>query len=408
MDARVLVLSNGALSQSDSNGRTVAMLLRNYKPSQLAQFYTYGIPDEKFCDRFYRVTDGEALRSFIYRGEYGGPSNNQASEDGPVREVKKKKKTPLKMLIREFIWKYGCWCRTNFWKWVDEFKPNIILINLGDNIFLPNLAIMVAKKYNIPIIVFSTEEYPFKKYNYITKKRSLFYWIFNKKLNSIYIELSKYVKKGYFNSPSLKREYEKRYSYPCYIAMNTSQVKWIDNAEKKGVTKVSYIGNLGINRHIPLIEIANAIANVCPGLKLDVYGRIPNNTVEAAFANCSNINYKGFVKYDDVEKIIHESTLLVHAESKDPFYVRDLKFAFSTKLADSISSGTPLLIYGDKTMAAIEFISEEKCAFVCTESSKLEEILKKALTDISARKYVLEHAKKTKIKYFNESTVDLL
>ena len=175
MDARVLVLSNGALSQSDSNGRTVAMLLRNYKPSQLAQFYTYGIPDEKFCDRFYRVTDGEALRSFIYKGEYGGPSNNQASEDGPVREVKKKKKTPLKMLIREFIWKYGCWCRTNFWKWVDEFKPNIILINLGDNIFLPNLAIMVAKKYNIPIIVFSTEEYPFKKYNYITKKRSLFY-----------------------------------------------------------------------------------------------------------------------------------------------------------------------------------------------------------------------------------------
>ena len=408
MDGKVLILSNAAMSQTDSNGRTVAMLLKNYKPEQLAQFYTYGDPDINICQNFYRVTDREALKSFIRRTETGGVPQLDIIKNKGISSLKKIKKTPLKMIMRDYTWKYGSWCGQTFWEWLNEFQPDVVFINLGDNAFLPNLAIIVAKKYRIPVVVFSTEEYAFKEYNYITKKPSLFYWLFNKQLCHIYKKLSKYVSKGYFNTPLLRDEYSKRYSYPCYVAMNSSYEDWIPNLEISYPIKVSYLGNLGINRHFPLIEIANAISEVSPGTRLDVYGRIPNDRVLAAFNNCSNINYCGFVSYDDVIKIIHESTLVVHAESQDPFYVRDLRYAFSTKIADSVALGTPFLIYGNETMAAIDFIKKTECAFICTDRKAIKKVVSVALTDAVQRKVVLEHAQIVKTKYFSENKIDLL
>lgn len=55
MGNRVLVIANAALSMSDSNGRTMAMLFSKYKPEQLAQFYTYGKPDQSVCCSYYHV-----------------------------------------------------------------------------------------------------------------------------------------------------------------------------------------------------------------------------------------------------------------------------------------------------------------------------------------------------------------
>lgn len=404
MNERILVLSNAAMSLSDSNGRTVAMLLKNYSAEQLAQFYTYGDPDFSICSRYYQVTDSQALRSFVKRTEEGGvPKNRLISSGGKMPG----KKTPAKMLMRELIWKYGAWCKKRFWMWTDEFLPNIIFLNLGDNQFLPQLAMRLAEKYHIPIIVFSTEEYAFKNYNYITKKPSFFYWIFNKNLFNTYMILSKYVSKGYFNTPLLRDEYAKRYSYPCYVAMNSSNIDWVPNGKVSNKVKVAYLGNLGVNRHLPLIEIANAIAVVQPGLKLDVYGKIGSKKVKEELDNCQNINYCGFVSYDDVTRIIHESTLVVHAESQESFYIRDLKYAFSTKIADSISSGTPLLIYGDSSMAAMQFIKSEQCAFICTEKQDLVDVVRIALTDESSRSDIILNANKTRIKYFSDNGISL-
>ena len=69
------------------------------------------------------------------------------------------------------------------------------------------------------------------------------------------------------------------------------------------------------------------------------------------------------MSYENVTRVIHESTLVVHAETQEPFYVRDLRYGFSTKIADSVCSGTPLLIYGDKSMASMDFIEKENCTF---------------------------------------------
>lgn len=409
MKEKVLVVANAALSLSDSNGRTMAMLLSKYKPEQLAQFYTYGIPDKSICHNYYHVSDNDALKSFIRQRKMGGEVKFEKMNTTTYSaSSKKRKRTPLTMLLREFVWKRGKWCGNQLFEWIELFEPTIIFVNLADNIFLIDFAITVSRKYEIPIVVFSTEEYAFKKYNYLTKQPSLLYWVFYRKLNNAYEKLSNYVECGYFNSPMLCSEYEKRYQYQCHIAMGNTKIEWKDNCDILGKIKVSYLGNLGLNRHLALIEVANAVAEVCPGVKLDVYGKIPNDEVKNALDNCININYNGFIKYEEVIEIIHESTLVIHAETQEPFYIRDLKYGFSTKIVDSVCSGTPLLIYGDKSMAAMDFLKKENCAFLCSDRDKLVDIVKKALTDIDARKKVLENAMRVKEKYFTGGKLNLM
>ncbi len=401
---KVLVLSNACFSDTDSNGRTLKQLCAVLGTDRLAQFFVYGTPNHQFCRRYYQVSDGAALRSFLRCQELGGPVDAVERNTAPGgTSAKKVKKTPFSMLIREIAWKLGRWNGPKLTGWIDSFAPDALLVSLADNTFLPRLAKQIAKKRNIPIYVYSTENYNFKNYNYITKRPSLFYWLFYFWLNNAYKKLTPYVRCGIFNTPLLAEAYEKEYGYPCHCIFNPSDIAWIPNPDIGKQVRVSYLGNLGVNRFLPLIEIANTLAALFPGVKLDIYGRLPGDpAAEEALLHCPNIVYRGFVSYEDVQRIIHESTIVVHAEYDDPFWSKDLKYAFSTKIADSVCSGTPLLIYARKDLAVTDFLIRNQCAFVAESQDSLKETLTRALTDVDARKAVLDAAKKVKYAHFTQ------
>ena len=184
---RVLIISNGALSNSDSNGRTVANLFSTYDKEKIAQFCVYGNPDFSICKNYYKVTDIDALKSLLTLKQCGGKVEYVEEENATTNaKITKKRKTPLRVLLREFAWKFGRWKGSKLKKWIDDFNPEIVFINLADNCFTINLAINVAKKYNIPIVAFSTENYYFMENNYLTNKPSLLYKIYKSKLKKAY------------------------------------------------------------------------------------------------------------------------------------------------------------------------------------------------------------------------------
>ncbi len=406
---KILVISNACFAKADSNGRTLANLFSSFDKKQLAQLFVYGEPDFSVCENYYKVSDRDALNSLIRMKAFGGQAfpdesnSDTSSKAEPVsRNTDRIKKTPLSRLIRELVWSLGFWKR-KFYKWVDEFSPDAIFVFLGDNAFTCNIATKIAKKKKIPIYACSTENYVFKDYNYISGKPSVFYWCFHSMLKRTYKRMEKYVKCGIFNTPLLAEIYEKEYSYPCKCIFNSSNVEFIENAEISTPLRVSYLGNLGVNRHIPLVEIANTLAELFPGTKLDIYGALPDDLeAKNALLSCKNIDYKGFVSYDDVVRIIHESTLVVHAEYDDDYYNKELQYAFSTKIADSVCSGTPFLIYANRSFAGTDFICRNNCAFVAHTSDELKQVLKNALTDVEMRKKVLENAKATREQHLTQ------
>ena len=61
------------------------------------------------------------------------------------------------------------------------------------------------------------------------------------------------------------------------------------------------------------------------------------------------------------EEVIANSDLLVHVESFEKFYTRDLKYAFSTKIADSLASGIPLFMYGAEQISCTRYLKNNNC-----------------------------------------------
>ena len=98
--------------------------------------------------------------------------------------------------------------------------------------------------------------------------------------------------------------------------------------------------------------------------------------------------------------VMHSSTLLVHVEYSDAFYNRDLKHAFSTKIADSVCCGTPFLIYAPEMLVETKFLKKYECAFVVSQVNDLKSRLQTALFNAKERENVLQNAQVVKENIF--------
>ena len=155
---KILIVANGAISNIDSNGRTIARLFDCFSKEEKAQFYTYGDPDYSQCISFYKVSDNDVLNSVIKLRKIDGREVYKKIEN-QISEKPALKKTPLILILREFLWKLGLWRNKYLKQWIDSINPNCIFLYLGDNYFTIDLAIWISKIKSIPIIVYSTEEY---------------------------------------------------------------------------------------------------------------------------------------------------------------------------------------------------------------------------------------------------------
>lgn len=310
-------------------------------------------------------------------------------------------KTPVKMLLRELVWLLGHWKGRRLWQWIEEFEPERLCLFLANNTFLIRLAAQIARKYRIPLVVYTTEGYCFMDYNYFTNRPSLVYRLYYKWLWRTYRKVSAYVTEGFFNCTLLRDRYADAFGYPCKCIMNGSETPFLDrSALEKRAPVISYLGNLGLGRSEALVEVGQALQEIDPSLHLDIYGAAPDDQVKEELTGCSGIRFHGFVPYEEVVRIIHESSLLVHAEKNDPIVNRDLQYAFSTKIGDSVCSGTPLLIYADEGLAETLFLKENDCAFVAGNREMLKPILRQALTDEKERRRIVENARIAKERFF--------
>lgn len=398
---KILVLSNACFSETDANGRTLMRHFQGFMPENLAQFYVYGTPDASACSTYYRVSDRDALNSLLRFRQTGGPVCADTERGGNTAGAGRTGKTPFKMLLRELAWKLGRWKGSRLDAWIKAFAPDCVLVFAADNCFLPDLARWIAKRYGIPAVLYSTEDYFFKEYNYLTQKPSLMYRLFHALLKRSYRCLEPWVAGGILNSEMLRDTYQQTFSFPCTALYAQSDLEFIPRASLPGQNSfhMAYLGNLRLGRHRALMQLADCAAEILPGAMLDVYGGA-SDEVLAELQQCPHLRYRGVVSYQQVVQVMRKSDLLVHAEYNDDFLNRDLLHAFSTKIADSVSSGTPLLVFAPPMLTEVRFVKQHGCAFAASTPEELTQELCRAMKDESARRAVLAQAQKVRSKIF--------
>lgn len=375
---RLLVLSNNSLSKSNSNGRTLGSLLQGWPKERLAQFAIMCIdPDFDVCENYYQVRDSEALKS-ILRGETCVTGINVKSSVSTIQQSSygKSGKTAMKMLARNAVWNLGRWNGKRFKQWIDDFAPEAVMVQSGDSAFMLRLARKIACRRNIPLLMFNTEGYIFFDHNFLTHYWSdlLFFPIFKKQY---YREFKKTIKTTAFAiyaNDKLKNDYQSYFEHHADTIYTASSLEFHFKSSISKTPRISYLGNLGIKRPEALVEVGQVLQSISPDLHIDVYGNAKPESINL-LNNAPGVEYKGFVSYDRVKEIIYESDILFHVEKNDSVLCKELRYAFSTKIADSICSGTPFVLYAPSHLACSQYVRETGAGWQVSTPVELKAIL---------------------------------
>lgn len=396
---RLLIVSHNCLSQTGSNGRTMANLVSGWPKEKIAQLFIHtDIPDFEICERYYCLSDSSVIRSCQNHKPAGCRvvHLHKATPVGKhIRKSKNKIKNSLVFFLRELVWRSSLWNRVELVKWVDEYEPEIILVQAGDAGFLLNLAERISAQYHADIVIYNTEGYYFKTRSYLQDNNftQIFYPLVNRSFKKAYRSLLEKSKVAIYNCDMLRDDYEDVFHNNGQVIMNASSFteKPVHTQKER---KIIYAGTLSLNRHKSLIEIADTIQKIDARLVLDIYGKCPNQIVEHELNSCKGIQLHGFVEYEDLVKELERAAFLVHVESFDPFYKEDLKYAFSTKIADSLASGACLIVYAPPNMAVSQYLNGKNSSVLINDKSQLESTLRSILSDDNQRKMISENGRR--------------
>jgi len=393
---RLLVISHNCFSQSGSNGRTLSNFFQDWPKENLAQFYIHNeISDSPVCNNYFRVLDTEALKAFLTGAKMGtkicqNDINVYRNKEIFLKSVYniQNKRSSFKYFVRNLIWNSNRWKSQKYIKWLNDFSPQIVLLQAGDYEFMLKIALDIAKQRKIPLVIYNSEDYYFKD----RRSLSLFYNFYRHKFKKRFENLIAYASHTIYICDMLQETYNKRFIHESTVIMTSTDVTPYKKAFINQKFVISYFGNISLGRHEPLIEIANALQKIDKHLKLDIYGKIANEEVKATFEACKGINYINFISYTEVLRVIQKSDLLVHVENFSKFYQWDLRHAFSTKIADCLASGKALFVYGPESIASIQYLKNNNAACVVTDFSKLNEMLTKLISNEDYRNLLIHNA----------------
>ena len=174
---------------------------------------------------------------------------------------------------------------------------------------------------------------------------------------------------------------------------NSSSLEFRPKAAVNVPPKISYLGNLGIRRPEALAEVAAVLQSVSSEYHIDVYGNAGEAAREILDA-APGIEYHGAVPYDEVVSTIYASDIILHVEKNDPVLCRELRYAFSTKIADSVCSGTDFVIYAPDNLACSQYARTTGAAWQASTTEALREVFEKILSNSPERTGVLDKARR--------------
>lgn len=399
---RILIVSNNCLSKSDSNGRTLGNFVSAWPKEDVAQFCMHDRDkDWDVCSNYYVISDVQAVKAFVLGKNFDGRKTAREKEVADSSHATMKKgiaRTPASMLLRDIVWKSLRWKKENFELWMAKFDPEVVLFQAGDLPAFYDIAVKIAKDRKIPLVIYNSEEYYFKDYCYFGEDASFkwLYPVFHKKLKKSVRNALQYAAGSIYISDYLKELYDKEFGKNSITVMTsaTDDAALIDNKNRcnEGQGTIVYGGNLGVGRYEALAEIGKALQYIDENLRIDVYGKSDDQGVIDELNSSKGVNYIGMIPYQELQKKTKEARLLVHVESTKPYYLRDIKYGFSTKIADSLASGIPFFVYASDELTSVQYLKDNNCAIIATDREQLVRLLKMALFDEDTRKESVDNA----------------
>ena len=159
---------------------------------------------------------------------------------------------------------------------------------------------------------------------------------------------------------------------------------------------ITYMGNVSLNRYVSLIDVGRALDEINNELgtdcSLNIYTSLNDTMVIKEFEKVRSIALRGYVSGDEFSRVFHSSELLLHVEGFSEESIDRVKHSVSTKIADSLGSGIPLIAYGPNNVASMKHLIRNNCAIAITKKEELKDMLIKIFRDNDLQNLVTQRA----------------
>ncbi len=392
---KILIISHNPLTKQSNMGLTFQSLFARVQPEELCQLYVYPtVPDEARCHSFYRITDKEALKAvFSCRAPGGVIAASQIQPDQGVFENaqdealyrSRKNKSALRRLGRDLIWQLSGWYSKDLRQWLEREQPDRIFVAPGVAKFLYDMALRISRDRNIPIVSYVCDEFYFiRRPDQLLDRLRL--KLLQRKMEALMAHTSQLVT----ISQELKESYSRHFGVKATVVMTGAGEPVAESTRvAQQPDTIHYFGNIRCNRFVSLEEIGRELdrrnRETGSHCRLKIYTFEKDPTILDTFSGIDSIQVCAAVTGEAFRQVFSQAQLLLHTEAFDEASMDFVKNSISTKLADSLASGIPLLAYGPEGVASMQHLQRNGCALTAFSREALPRLLEQAFTDTAAR-----------------------
>ena len=382
---KILVISNKGLSNTESNGRILSLLLHNYPNNNKHSYCVGGILDINDV-HYIRMNDKRNIKSLcsfgIVKPQLGGDTTptNTTTNDARI-----KNKKAIHYYIRNKLYSMNFHITRYMKKYIVDNNIDSIFLFGSDAPYLYRLARKLSIKTNKELIIYTCEDYPLKEYNYISrgKDKDIFYRRLHHSLFKETKKAYKQASKSYFNSEPLKEAYLSK------LDIKNAEVRYLPSLlspieyKPRPIKNIVYGGNLYHDRVLSLLDILDSLSEIDPSVVVNLYGKISNEDL-SLLDKYNNVKYNGIVKYEELINIYKNADMLLHMEGFSDYSVLDYKNAFSTKISDCYMLGIPFFMYSPIEIASTKYGSDINPDYIATSRDELNNKLSNIISNIVA------------------------
>lgn len=403
MHPRVLIVGTVPYN-TKSTSRAFDAYFHNWEKENIAQIFSNTKkPCKGHCETLFQITDYRMLQRWLgkkidtgaiyYYDELDAEWKDNDLELGNQKaEVAYKigrKHTPVTHLLRGILWRKRFWCTDKLNQWLDVFKPECVFLAFSDDYFIPQIAMYVAKRYNIPMISCIGDDYYFN----VEKTWNPIYHLYKSTYKSLINKVLAWPGSAIYISNKIRDKYNDKFGLDgetVYLTSTVQRKPFSAINVKRPV--ITYFGNIGMGRNHSLNDIGYALGKINPEYMLEVYSNEKDEQIYSIFKKNSNVKYMGSIPYAQVQKRMAESDITVIVEGFDEKDINLSRYSLSTKAADSLASGAAVLTYGPLESGIIEYMKSTGAAMVCTKRDELMESIKRLIADQKLQKEYYDQA----------------
>jgi glycosyltransferase involved in cell wall biosynthesis len=416
---KVLIL--GQPFDKKGGGITLSNLFADWEINKLAVVCSAQLLtdlNDKACKNYYQLGEKEIKWIFpLNLIERKLPSgilnlNNQTKDkdiSSPAAYTPSFRRTFVDLLFYPFLKYSGVYhfrAKTilshDFCQWLTEFKPDILYVQFSglDGILF---AQKLHKYLEVPMIVHMTDDWLST-----AGDKGLFKTYWEKKIDKEFKKVIGQSKILMSICEAMSEEYKLRYNRDFIPFRNPINLKnWLPFSKNqwdiKTTFNILYTGRIGIANGKSIMLISNVISSLNGNgikIKLNIYS--PDfNTKDGDLLNSKRgVTVRNPIPHNEMPSLLPSYDLLFLPLDFDKEGIHFAQFSMPTKTSEYMISGTPILVFADKSTALAKYAIKYKWAFVVTDND--EKILRDAITELSnnlsLRKRLAEIAKNTAIR----------